>query len=383
MSIASITLYFREGGSDKVYQAAIEPAGPDMFNVTFAFGRRGGALKAGRKTNAPVPAAQAQRIYDGLVNEKLAKGYTQGEAGTPFQSSPDTAARVTGLVPQLPSSIEEVVAERLRADLRYVAQEKFDGVRMMLRWDGANAIGANRRGLQVALPKCVEEACRGTQAPFVLDGELVGDVFYAFDLLELADADLKTRPYSQRLEECDGLAFSKALGPSIQFALTAFGPLEKQLLIEQVRAVGGEGVVFKELSASYRPGRSETAALKWKFVATCSAVVTAANAGKRSVALELLDPAGTPVPVGNVTIPANRTVPNAGAVVEIRYLYAFRGGSLFQPVYLGERSDIEPAECRLDQLKYKGEGQTDEEEETSLRIPIERPRARESAMPTP
>ena len=35
-----VTLYYREGSSDKVYQTAIEPAG-ELFVVNFAYGRRG------------------------------------------------------------------------------------------------------------------------------------------------------------------------------------------------------------------------------------------------------------------------------------------------------------------------------------------------------
>ena len=57
---------------------------------------------------------------------------------------------------------------------------------------------------------------------------------------------------------------------------------------------------------------------------------------------------------GNVSIPPNHAVPEAGSVVEVRYLYAFRdSGALFQPVYLGARDDIAPEECTVDQLKYK------------------------------
>lgn len=57
--------------------------------------------------------------------------------------------------------------------------------------------------------------------------------------------------------------------------------------------------------------------------------------------------------VGNVSIPANREVPAVGTVVEVRYLYAAQGGSLYQPVYLGVRSDIEAPECVVAQLKFK------------------------------
>ena len=36
----SITLYFQEGSSDKVYQCSIEPSG-ELFVVNFTYGRRG------------------------------------------------------------------------------------------------------------------------------------------------------------------------------------------------------------------------------------------------------------------------------------------------------------------------------------------------------
>ena len=46
-------------------------------------------------------------------------------------------------------------------------------------------------------------------------------------------------------------------------------------------------------------------------------------------------------------------------MVEVRYLYAFRErGSIYQPVYLGERSDIPADDCTVDQLKYKPEPST-------------------------
>ena len=45
-----------------------------------------------------------------------------------------------------------------------------------------------------------------------------------------------------------------------------------------------------------------------------------------------------------------------GALVEVRYLYAFKqSGAIYQPVFLGEREDIEPAECTVNQLKYRCE----------------------------
>jgi bifunctional non-homologous end joining protein LigD len=74
---------------------------------------------------------------------------------------------------------------------------------------------------------------------------------------------------------------------------------------------------------------------------------------RRSVAIGVyLD--GELVPAGNVTIPTNQEIPNAGDVAEVRYLYAMPGtNALYQPVFLGVRDDIEPAECTIEQLKMR------------------------------
>ncbi len=88
-----VTLCYREGGSDKVYQAAIEPSGIG-FVVNFAFGRRGSTLQTGSKTLSPVGYDAARKIYEKLVREKTAKGYTPGEDGTPYEQS-DKEERAT------------------------------------------------------------------------------------------------------------------------------------------------------------------------------------------------------------------------------------------------------------------------------------------------
>jgi bifunctional non-homologous end joining protein LigD len=81
--LENITLYYREGSSDKIYQCTIEPAG-ERFVVNFAYGRRGSTLNTGTKTNVPVDYEDAQRIFNKLVKEKRGNGYTQGQSGTPY-----------------------------------------------------------------------------------------------------------------------------------------------------------------------------------------------------------------------------------------------------------------------------------------------------------
>jgi bifunctional non-homologous end joining protein LigD len=93
------------------------------------------------------------------------------------------------------------------------------------------------------------------------------------------------------------------------------------------------------------------------------------NVGRRSVKIGLLDSNRSNVskgqmmiPVGNVTIPPNYDVPAAGDVVEVEYLYAYKGGSIYQPVYRGKRTDIDINVCTTGQLKYKPEGREEEDE---------------------
>jgi bifunctional non-homologous end joining protein LigD len=40
-------------------------------------------------------------------------------------------------------------------------------------------------------------------------------------------------------------------------------------------------------------------------------------------------------------------------VIEVRYLYAYPNGALYQPVYQGVREDKNYDECMISQLKYK------------------------------
>ena len=84
-----VTLYYREGSSDKVYQAAIEPAG-EWFVVNFAYGRRGSTLTTGTKTSSPVDYDTAKKIFTKLVNEKKAKGYTEGAERHPLSTQRKT-----------------------------------------------------------------------------------------------------------------------------------------------------------------------------------------------------------------------------------------------------------------------------------------------------
>jgi bifunctional non-homologous end joining protein LigD len=346
-----ITLFYQQGSSDKVYQAHLAPM-EGGYVVRFAYGRRGSTLQTGTKTNEPVPHQQAKRIYDQLVNEKLAKGYTPGEDGTPYQHTVN-AERFTGIECQLLNPVAEEEVQRLLNDPAFAMQEKFDGRRTLIRKNG-KAEGINRKGLLIALPEPLVSAAAKMPSDCILDGECMGDQFIAFDALQIDKTDIRPWSYKKRLFAMNQLLIGA--GDSLVSVTTAVDSASKVNLFQRLREQRSEGVVFKRLDAPYSPGRPSSGGdqLKYKFVESASFLVDSVNA-KRSISLKLLRGKSF-VSAGNVTIPPNHEIPAVASVVEVRYLYAFpESGCIYQPVYLGTREDVDPAECLVSQLKYKPE----------------------------
>lgn len=95
-------LYLREGTSDKVYEVDLCEAGEGEFVVNFRYGRRGTTLREGTKTTFPVSRAEAEVVYEKLVESKTSKGYSTSApevAVKPVQRSAD-ASRSIALDPR-------------------------------------------------------------------------------------------------------------------------------------------------------------------------------------------------------------------------------------------------------------------------------------------
>jgi bifunctional non-homologous end joining protein LigD len=355
-TIQSASLHFREGSSDKEYHAAIEPKG-EGYLVTFAYGRRGNTLTTGTKTTNPVSLAEATKIFDKLVASKLAKGYryTAASAGEskPYQQTGDEG-RDSGIRCQLLNAVDESELSRLLTNSTHCLQEKHDGRRLMVRKLGDTITGINRRGLTVAIPDAIREAVKHIPFDILIDGEAVGDTLHAFDLLEVKGHCMRKRRYIDRFASL--MMIIPPRHDALRWVSTTVSPDDKVEIYEELRATNREGIVFKDMDAPYSPGRPNSGGpqLKFKFVESASFVVTGINT-KRSVTLGLYD-GDKLVPAGNVTIPPNHRIPEVGEVCETRYLYAYReSGSIYQPVYLGVRTDIPTSECVVEQLKFKSE----------------------------
>ncbi|MBE9029951.1 WGR domain-containing protein [filamentous cyanobacterium LEGE 11480] len=89
--IQRTTLLYQSGKSDKVYEADICQVEDDRYVVNFRYGRRGKALREGSQTDAPVPRAEAQKVFDKLIAAKTKKGY-QDVTGQDLDSLDPAAA---------------------------------------------------------------------------------------------------------------------------------------------------------------------------------------------------------------------------------------------------------------------------------------------------
>lgn len=347
--LPTANLYYREGGSDKVYIVAIEQEGSG-YVVNFEYGRRGNTLITGTKTNSPVPYNKALTIFGKLVNEKMGKGYKEVNNGRVTTIANPITARETGAKPMLLNEIDEEDVEKYINDPDWCAQEKYDGVRRMLIKKESDIAGTNRKGLTIAISKEIIQQLQNASSVqnCILDGEAIGDSVIIFDY-PIPEMSFKSRYEILK----DDFRFD---GEILKLAPVAWTTQEKKDLLKRLKEDNAEGIVFKNIHSEYVAGRPNSGGdhLKFKFVATASCIVMKINDTTRSVLLGVFI-GGRCTEVGNVTVYPNQDIPTVGDVVEIKYLYWYPNGSLFQPVLLGKRDDINHDECQVEQLKAKRE----------------------------
>ena len=340
-----ISLYFNNGTSDKEYHVQLQREN-DLYLVNFQYGRRGRKLNTGSKTKVAVTWEKANKIYEKLVHSKVSKGYTEGTSGAPF-SSKGTEDH-SGMIPQLLNELKtQVELLKFMDDDQFYAQEKYDGERRMAQKTTTTTIGMNKKGLIVPLH---EEIANSFVEPCIIDAEQVGNHLYVFDIRSFNDVKLEDESYEKRLATLSQLSF----GPNISVIDTAKTKEEKQALLAHLQTTHKEGIVFKRKDHPYKEGRPHSGGdvFKYKFYKTATVKVSAHTEGKRSVQMSM-QAKNQMLVVGKVTIPANKEIPPIGSFIEVRYLYAYQGGSLYQPTYLGERSDQNETDINYDQLIFK------------------------------
>ncbi len=356
LELGPVKLHCTENGSDKVYDVRIVRETSGCL-VEVSYGRRVGTPKIETKTQlGNVSEAEANKIAITLIKSKIKGGYRLLETHADDRSAGAMSAAVnaedTGLRPQLLTAIDLSDVRTYINNPAYGMQEKFDGERCLIRRDmDGNLIAANRRGMARPLPPAVTAGLNGLHRGSTLDGELMGDRYMIFDLLEVSGNNIRSVSFRYRWETLMAMDIPSR---SVAFAETAFLQTAKSYLFADIQSRGGEGAVFKLANSPYTSTRNSDQ-VKCKFWHSLSAIAVAGRLGKRSVALWLYEAPETLVSVGNVTVPANMDMPADNSVVEVRYLYAYKGGSLFQPVLLNARSDVSKSECQISQCVYKPE----------------------------
>lgn len=391
------SLFCREGSSDKEYNIFIEDSAttPGAYDVRATWGRRGSPRDSQYKAQG-VSMLQAEATFESLKRSKESKRYREDPSlskGTPLTAVPAATVasepvasgpvastperEYTELKPQLLNPIKVDEMEPYITSDEWLVQEKLDGKRIMVEVSFGKVTASNRRSWKVGIPQDVAEELSKFD-DCVLDGELVGGVYYVFDCLNHNGADLRENAYTDRFNCLVENVIGDRMLYQVDIVPTAYSTDDKRNLVKSLEHK--EGVVFKKLSAPHEVGRPNKGGsqLKCKFWSSATCVVTKINTTankedvaealssitdergmvrvgdaldvidnahkavrqKRSVAVSVDSPDGF-VPVGNVTVPPNYELPNVGDYVEIKYLYFNPGGALYQPQYLGVRDDVE------------------------------------------
>lgn len=346
--------------SDKEYRVQIETVDNATFAVVGYWGPRGSNLTRTVK-DSDVSAEAADKSFEKIIKGQLKKGYRLEDSS----AAPHDVARLTsemkdsGLRPQLLNAIERREAVELCCDDAWGAQIKEDGERTMIRKAGNVVVASNRSGQVTSIVGNIESAFLESDRDFVIDGELVKGVFYAFDLLEIDGISLAQESFIDRFDELRNFVEGESLDSAVIVRVALYSnTVDKLRVLEEAELSGLEGLVFKRLSSAYVPGRPTESGdqLKFKFWRELSAIVSGTN-GKSSVSLELID-GNRRVFVGNVTVKANQTKPPVGAIVDVKYLWMVNvGGSLYQPELKKVRNDIPVTDCTVAQIFYKGKAQ--------------------------
>jgi bifunctional non-homologous end joining protein LigD len=348
--IQSIRFTLTEGSSDKEYQIHLLEEAQGQYRVNGLNGRRNGTLTTQPKTkDGAVSLVEAQSIFNQLVKERSRKGYLVDNSSSPSEFVVVAKAKDATLVQLIQVIKERSDLEKMLHDDAYCLQEKKNGERRTVDKNKESIKGGNKKGETVSIPKTIADSIK-VHNDIELDAEIIGDKLYLFDLLRYDSNDLRNLPYKERFEKLNSLKFGKAT----EVVKTAFTTAAKKKMLKELEEANAEGVVAKLLSGVYKVGREGSTSYKYKFYKTATVKVSSLTKNKRSVQMSVLNGKEF-TEVGSVTIAVNQEMPKVGDYLEVRYLYAYKGGSLYQPTFLFTRDDVSDSDASIEQLEYKSE----------------------------
>ena len=370
----NITLHYCQGSSDKIYKLSLVPEDSGWL-VNFAYGRRNKPLKTGTKTPKPISYTQAQKAYEKVIRDKMAKGYMElSNSGTIPRINPN-AGKETGYLPQLVNEIPEEEAVQYFADKHFRAspeyslanttfvQIKHDGERRGIIFTPDEVIPANKRGLLTTIEPKIEDDLfflanlLGFGGTF--DTEDMGEYLVIFDILADGPTSLLDTPFWKRAQHLYTmnllLCKHKLKGLKVDVPFCPANPEVFFDFLNHAKFAGEEGIILRDGNALYTPGAPNSGGpvIKVKFKADATVLVSSVHPTKRSVGISAWIDLANWVPVGNCTIPPNRDIPAIGDFIDVEYLYAYKGGSIYQPVFKRLRTDVTKEAASVNKLKWK------------------------------
>lgn len=364
----SIELFFQEGSSDKVYNAQIVESYASSYTVKVQWGRRGSTLQQGTKA-VNVSLVAAERKFESCVREKRSKGYEEKTAAVkPASVSPPVGQgsasksggaqrAIVGHKAQLLNAIDDAELDAYLLSDQVVAQQKIDGMRILAHVNQSGILATNREGQVSKMDTAPLAGLEYLPAGTVVDGELLDDGYWLFDVLFFAGVDLRKYGYLDRWLRLDE-ELEPALAGGVRIVPIAQGHKAKSALYNRLRAAGAEGIVFKDRDAPYTAGRPSSGGTqrKHKFIKSADVVITenAGNAyrmavynGKKLVECGKVFAGTTNFSRAELDAELAR---GKRPICEVRYLYATDDHVLFQPVFVRIRDDKSAAQCVRSQL---------------------------------
>lgn len=244
-------------------------------------------------------------------------------------------------------------AGRFCTNPKFGAQEKYNGERRTIVKQGDQVISYNREGeISKPLDARVINVLRKHPLPqFIIDIELVGvkgsEQIYILDALILDEEMLASETYEYR--EARAHAEFDNYHRMITVVYTARTSEDKTALMLRLANEKAEGVVFRDMGACYKQGRSgQHFAIKfWKDADVI--VMGPSPEGHNSVRVGVYDERGKLHEICGVSL-NGKDPAKKGDVVAIKYLYATGDRHVVQPELLFVRTDKKAQECTIDQL---------------------------------
>jgi ATP-dependent DNA ligase len=254
-------------------------------------------------------------------------------------------------------SIDPAAAGSYLADDRWVAQQKLDGVRIMVHvdHDDIRCLGTNDRPITFAAAALwfgqLYRDLHSLPAGTVLDGELILETgeYWIFDLPYMPGFAKPDMPQADRRQVLEHLA-ALIDTPWVHVVPEAKGEAAKRALLQATLDGNAEGIVLKDSTAPYAIGRRTRSVLKVKHTKTIDCVVVERNAGGTTSATLALAKDGRLQVVGACSMIGKPDL-KPGECCEVKFLYVTESHTLYQPRLMRARPDKLAGDCQWRQIE--------------------------------